>query len=317
MSGQSLADGDVWKSILSEYVTQDPAFPLVVVLGPTASGKTDLSLEIAAWLTLQGRGAEVVNADSRQLYRFLDIGTAKISEPERRGVPHHLFDVLDPSEEATAPWFKRESERTIQEIHARGHIPLLVGGSMLYLSAVIDNLDFVETADPTLRAQLEDEYDTDDGVSLHRRLREVDPSSAASIHRHNKPYVVRAAEIAFSTGKPASAAKTKRESPYDLLVLGVDRDRDDLVRRIETRTAQLLRNGWIGEVESLLARGYTPKDPGMKSHGYREIMAYLRDPEALSPDELAELINRKTRAYAKRQRTWWKDDDRIRWIRPG
>lgn len=283
--------------------------PLIVILGPTASGKTGFSIELATEIG----NAEIINADSRQLYRFLNIGTAKIRTEEMKGIPHHLIDVIDPTEEVTAAWYKTEAERVISDIHARHKIPMLVGGSMLYISAVIDGLEFGVSTDPVLRARLESEYERDGGVALYDKLMEIDPDTTFA--RENKPYVIRAMEIYELTKQKPSAARKSSVCPYDLFIIGIEREREELNQRINARTKELFAHGWIEEVQSLLDRGYTADDPAMKSHGYKEIMAYLRTgtPER---EMLEEQISAKTRQYAKRQMTWWRGDPRIQWMTP-
>ena len=294
--------------------------PLIVVLGPTASGKTELSLQVASFISSlapvggegQGEG-EIINADSRQLYKYLNIGTAKITAEEMRNIPHHLIDVLDPREEVTVSWYKEQAQRVIDEILARHHVPILVGGSMLYLSSIIDGLVPLPAADPKLRKKLERAYDLDDGMTLHAELHAMDPETAASFDRRNKPYVVRAMEIATMTGGKPSAQKKTSDVPYDLLLLAVSWPKDILDARIAVRTKQLLHSGWIEEVEGLLDRGYGSTDPAMKSHGYKEIMQWLST-EDRNKEELEKVIISKTKKYAKRQMTWWKGDERIHWI---
>ncbi len=284
---------------------------LFVVLGPTASGKTGFSISLAQKLG----NTEIINADSRQLYRHLDIGTAKITEKEMRGIPHHLIDVLDPTQEVTASWYRDEAMKTIDAIHARGNVPVLVGGSMLYISAIIDGLAFPVASDPALRKKLSDEYDADEGVSLHARLAEIDPDTAQGLPRQNKPYVIRAMELHELGGKKPADLREKTDCPYDLCIIGIERSREELVKRIDKRTVQLLTGGWIGEVRELIAKGYKADDPGMKSHGYREIMQAITSGNT-DIEALAHIIAAKTRQYAKRQMTWWKHDERINWITP-
>jgi tRNA dimethylallyltransferase len=290
--------------------------PLIVVLGPTASGKTDYSVALAQALG-EGEGetsrAEILNADSRQLYRHLDIGTAKITKEEARGVPHHLFDIADPKEEVTAARYKRNAVALIEEIHARHGVPVLVGGSMLYLSAVIDNLDFPAASDPALRAQLSAEYDADGGAALYAKLEELDPETAAAFSVRNKPYVLRALETHALTGEKPSDARGAEESPYDLHVIGIRWPRALLHERINARTRRQFQKGWMDEVRGLLQKGYGPEDPGMKSHGYREIMEFLQA-EGTDREPLIESIAAQARQYAKRQMTWWRRDARIQWI---
>jgi len=291
--------------------------PLVVLLGPTASGKTTFSIQLAQALTEEGRCAEVINADSRQLYHSLDIGTAKITEQEMQGIPHHLLSVLDPKEEVTAPWYKERAEDCIQTILAQGHLPLLVGGSMLYISAIVDNLQFVEKPPPLLRKHLSERYDRDQGKALYRELQARDPEAALSIDPRNKVYLLRALEVSRTTEKYLHEAKTKLPCPFDLFLIGIDLPRAELHRRITERTEQMFRAGWAEEVASLLQRGYASDDPGLKSHGYREIAAALaRHPvkEVKQDSALRQAIAAKTRQFARRQMTWWRGDERIRWI---
>jgi len=304
-----------WKHLLKDFL-KDAVHPLVVILGPTASGKTAFAMRIAKECKIENekwKMMEVINGDSRQLYRHLDIGTAKISKEEMRGVPHHLIDVLDPKEEVTAAWYKEHAQKTIDGILERGHVPLLVGGSMLYLSAVVDDLRFPANADPAIRRKLEAEYASDGGRRLHERLAKIDPETANSVHPHNKPYLIRALEIAVQTGKAPSVARTKGRSRYDLLIFGMDCPREELSRRIRARVHAMFEMGWVEEVRGLTVRGYGSEDPGMKSLGYREIMEALQE---RSPDwnVLEETIQTKSMHYAKRQMTWWRRDPRIRWI---
>ncbi|HRH93133.1 MAG TPA: tRNA (adenosine(37)-N6)-dimethylallyltransferase MiaA [Candidatus Peribacteria bacterium] len=288
--------------------------PLLVVLGPTASGKTAFSVELALALTQAGNTLEIINADSRQLYKGMDIGTAKITAEEMKGVPHLLFSVIDPSEEITAATYQRMATETIEAVQARGNVPMLVGGSMLYISSVIDGLQPLPAKDDALRAELEAAYAKDDGVSLFAELSDIDPESAKIIPRENRPYVIRAVEIHRLTGKPKSAQLTVSSCPYDLLIFGMQWPRAELTARIDKRTPLLLRGGWIDEVKRLLAEGYTLESPGMKSHGYPEMAKAILD--GVDPLSAEPVIAAKTRQYAKRQMTWWKHDKRIHWIRP-
>lgn len=292
--------------------------PLIAVVGPTASGKTGYSIRLAKHIAATARehgwaGAEVVNADSRQLYRHMDIGTAKVTEEEMEGVAHHLLDVLEPTEAVNIAWYKERATAVIDAMHARKHVPLLVGGSMLYVSAVVDGLEPLPEAPPELRARLEQEYDADDGWTSYDRLMRIDPATGARFDKANKRYVVRALELHAMTGIPPSTLKKTVPPPYQILQFGIRRPKELLDARIAARTENLLRNGWIEEVEGLLDRGYTVKDPGMMSHGYREIVAWLSSDER-DRRALADGIGRKTRAYAKRQMTWWEADERILWM---
>lgn len=293
---------------------------LLVVIGPTASGKTAYSIRLANELG----NAEIVNADSRQLYKYLNIGTAKITAEEMADIPHHLLDVLDPSEEVTVGWYQKVATQVIEEIQARGNTPILVGGSMLYVSSIIDNLSLAPVADQKLRQKLLDEYDIDDGNTLYKRLQELDPESARVIHQNNKPHLVRAVEICELMNQPKSHAipETQRrggeaiDGKYDVQIFGMEWERPKLVERINKRTKLMFDQGWVDEVQSLLDKGYGPEAPAMKSHGYKEIMRHLTTGEPSSLKELQEVIAAKSRQYAKRQMTWWRTDQRIHWVHP-
>ncbi len=306
-----------WPRVVADHLRSADQ-PLIVIVGPTAGGKTSFSLDVAEHIaaTREQHGwdhAEIVNADSRQLYRFLDIGTAKVTEEESRGVVHHLIDVLNPDEEATIAWYKEEATKVIADCHARKVVPVLVGGSMLYVSAVVDGLDPLPKADPELRKRIEREYDEDDGWTLFEKLEQIDPATAQAFDKQNKVYVVRAMELYEMTGIAPSKLKKTIPPPYQTLMIGLRWPRETIVKRIDERTKQMLQSGWIEEVEGLIDRGYGPGDPAMKSHGYKEIMAWLASDER-NEDKLAEVIARKTRAYAKRQMTWFEPDERIFWI---
>lgn len=302
---------DHWQSIIDEFMQQDALRPVIVIIGPTASGKTAFSLEVAAYLLAKSKRAEIINADSRQLYRFLDIGTAKIRPDEMRGVRHHLLSVLDPKESCNIAWFQREATEIIKRLHAASKVPLLVGGSMLYVSAIVDGLQ-PQQGDPIVRARLIKEYEHDHGATLYAQLREINPNAASKIPIRNKKYLVRALEIALVAGHSVLGKCSRTQCPYDLLILGIERPVNELSVRIHTRTREMFAGGWVDEVKSLMEMGYTVNDPGMQSHGYTEIMHSLQrgsDPLLLIDD-----IATKGRKYAKRHRTWWRGDRRVRWI---
>ncbi|MFA7681922.1 MAG: tRNA (adenosine(37)-N6)-dimethylallyltransferase MiaA [Candidatus Peribacteraceae bacterium] len=311
-----------WQPLVSRYVSSTQ-HPLIVVLGPTASGKTAFSIKLAMFLhTELQRDAEVVNADSRQLYRFLNIGTAKVTSEEMQDVKHHLIDVLDPTEEASAGWYQKEARWVVAEVQERGSFPLLVGGSMLYVSAIIDDLSMAPVPDSLLRARLINEYDLDGGKSLYARLCALDPQAAQSVHVHNKPRLIRAVEICEIMQKPKSVAVPQDElrpaqmddNGIDCLLLGISLPREELVQRIAQRTTQMFADGWVDEVRDLLTRGYGPDDPGMKSHGYREIIHVLQGAEPLDEQALIHRIAQQSCQYARRQMSWWRNDSRIHWI---
>lgn len=298
------------------------AHPLLVLVGPTASGKTALSLDIAESLRAQGRTVEIVNGDSRQLYRSLSVGTAKIRTDEMRGIAHHLLDVLDPTEETNAAWYQREAQRAIAKIHARHAVPCIVGGSMLYISAVIDHLAFVAAADGLLRSTLQADLKERGAAALYAELQKLDPEGALSIDPRNEVYLLRALEVCRTTGRTLRESKKKHASPYDLFIAGIDLPREELHQRITRRVHAMFTAGWVEEVRSLLDRGYSADDPGMLSHGYREIAAAISNAACRMQngecdyDALIEAIAAKSRQYAKRQMTWWRHDPRIHWITP-
>lgn len=303
--------GQPWEKMVSDFLLHKPRKPLIVIIGPTASGKTALSIELSLWLLSDGRKSEVINADSRQFFRGLDIGTAKIRSDEMRGVPHHLLSVLDPDQESSISWYQEKAHNVIQKIHHAGSVPILVGGSMLYVSSVVDGLVPIPT-DTKLREELRVEYDRDAGVSLHARLASLDPETAAATPRENRVYVVRAMEIIHSTGKTKREALTSVASPYDLLLLGLSIDRKTLRNRLQIRTQAMLENGWIDEVKTLISLGYGENTPAMQSHGYREIMATLK--EERDPKSVLEDVVNKGMQYAKRHQTWWNKDPRVQWL---
>lgn len=334
-----------WQERVTAFLA-DSNNPLIVIVGPTASGKTAFSIAVASYISSlcppersrmgtermpwfdsahhDNFICEILNADSRQLYREMDIGTAKITKEEMQGIPHHFIDILDPNEGAAAGWYQNQAEDCIAEIKKRGNVPILVGGSMLYVSALIDGLTMAPVADDALRNRLMNEYDIDNGASLFKQLKKIDPKSAEQIHQNNKSRLVRAVEIVKLTGnsKPTSQLRSGKKDEqnlctqfkYDTLILGLQLPRDLLHDRINKRTRQMFECGWIDEVHSLLDKGYTADDPGMKSHGYREIMNFLQNEEPETQEELIDIIAAKTRQYARRQLTWWRYDPRINWI---
>ncbi|PJC36761.1 tRNA (adenosine(37)-N6)-dimethylallyltransferase MiaA [Candidatus Peregrinibacteria bacterium CG_4_9_14_0_2_um_filter_53_11] len=287
--------------------TSDPRPPLLVLLGPTASGKTALSVPLA-----QEFGAEVISADSRQVYRKMDVGTDKIMPKEQAGVPHHLLDVAEPDERFTLFEYKRAAEKATKEITERGRLPFLVGGTGLYIKALTENFD-LPPEDAKLREELMAELEEVGNEALHDRLRSVDPESAELIHRNNVPYLIRALEIVKLTGKPKS--ELKKPSPYRLLKIGITRPREELYRRINERVdRQIEEGGLVRETQELLDAGYGVDLPSMQSLGYKEIADHLIGPLTLL--EARELLKQNTRHFAKRQLTWWRraSESDVQWF---
>ncbi len=283
--------------------------PLLAVVGPTAVGKTAISLRLA-----KDFDGEIVSADSRQIYRGLDIGADKISLAERAVVPHHLLDVVAPDEVLTLAEFQRTAYAAIDDIHHRGRLPLLVGGTGLYVRAVLDGLSIPEAPpDEALRAELE-AYAAERGAdALHARLAAVDPVAAQRIDRRNVRRVVRALEVCLVTGRPISALQQATPPPYRILRVGLTRPRAVLYARIDERVDAMVQRGLLEEVRRLLDAGYSPQLPALTGLGYRQMIHYLQG--ELSFDEAVAAIKHQTRRFVHQQNTWFRlVDGRIVWF---
>ena len=285
-----------------------PAVPIVAVVGATAAGKTGLSLDLAEAL-----GGEVVNTDAMQLYRGMDVGTAKQPVDQRRGIPHHLLDVLEVTETASVAEFQGWARATCAALRDAGRTPVLVGGSALYTRAVLDHFDFPGT-DPQVRARLEEEASGLSPAALHARLAEVDPEAAARILPDNTRRVVRALEVVELTGRPFSASLPRQEYVDRRSVqVGVDIDRPTLDARIEQRVEQMFAEGLVAEVERLLEAGLADGLTASRAIGYREVAAHLAGD--LTQDEARVRTVIATRRFARRQDAWFRKDPRITWVR--
>ena len=279
--------------------------PLVVVLGPTASGKSTLGITLA-----QQFHGEIVSADSRQVYRGLDIGTAKVTPEERALVPHHLLDIADPREVYTVSQFQRQAINAINDILARGHQPFLVGGSPHYIQAVVDHLDIPHIPpQPALRAQLE----TRPLSELVAQLEELDPESAATIDRNNLRRVIRALEVCLVSGKPFSQQRGVAEPLYRCLLLGIHWPREVLYQRIDARVDERMRQGMVQEVRDLLSKGVTHERLEALGLEYRFISRWLRG-EFASEAEMVERLKFAIHDFTRRQLTWFRKDKRIVWL---
>ena len=273
--------------------------PIIVLSGPTASGKTAAALSLARRFPLG-----IVSADSMQVYRGMDIGTAKPTPAEREEVPHHLVDVAEPDEPYHAGRYLEEAERAIPFIRSRGRVPLVVGGTGMYIRALLRGLDPLPS-DPLLRAGLARQWEENGGEALFCELRRVDPGSASRVHPKDKVRVVRALEVARITGVPASALKgswSEGRSRYRVLFLVLSMDRQPLYRRIDLRVDAMFRAGLVEEVKGLLAKGYGRGLSSMAGLGYRHVLSHLLD--GVPVDEAVSRMKRDTRRYAKRQITW-------------
>jgi tRNA dimethylallyltransferase len=280
--------------------------PVVAVVGPTATGKTALGVALAHRL-----GGEVVNADSMQLYRGMDIGTAKPGAAERDGVPHHLLDLWHVREAASVADYRRRARAAIDGLRARGVVPLLVGGSGLYVRAVLDELDFPGT-DPLVRARLEDELAAVGPGALHARLAGVDPAAAAAVLPSNGRRIVRALEVVELTGGPFRAVLPEPRPHYPAVVVGLDREPAELDERVAARVGAMWAAGFVAEVAALAADGLREGPTASRALGYAQVLAQLDG--GLTPEEARERTVSATRRFVRRQRSWFRRDAATTWL---
>ncbi len=285
---------------------------LVIIAGPTAAGKTALSIKLAREFN-----AEIINADSRQIYRKLEIGTAKPTKEERSLVPHHLVDIANPDEQFSAARFAELAEEKIAEITRRGKRVFVVGGTGLYIKALVHGLFPSPPGDIKTKERLSKEASEHGLDYLYQKLGEVDPESATKIHPNDRQRIIRALEVYHLTGKPISELQGRhrfKKQRYCSLKIVISRPRDELYRRINERVHQMITQGLVREVESLLEEGFSPQLNSMKSIGYQHIARYISGEISLS--RAVELLQRDTRRYAKRQLTWFRGDKDYRWFTP-
>ncbi len=283
------------------------ALPVVAVVGATAAGKSELALDLAERL-----GGEVVNTDSMQLYRGMDIGTAKLPQSERRGIQHHLVDVLDVHEEASVAEFQMQARAVVDACRARGVVPVLVGGSALYTRAVLDRLDFPAT-DPDVRRRLEGELEAEGPAALHARLHEVDPEAASHIEPANARRVVRALEVVELTGAPFVARLPRPSYVFEEAVqIGVDIDRPTLDERIARRVDRMWADGLVEEVRRLEGHGLRDSRTASRALGYQQVLAFLAG--ATTEAEARDKTVTGTRRFVRRQDAWFRKDDRVTWV---
>ncbi len=287
---------------------------IVVVTGPTATGKTRLAVALA-----KDFDGEIVSADSMQLYRRMDIGTAKVTPNEAQGVPHHMIDVAEPDESFSVARYVHDAGRCVDDILSRGKLPILAGGTNLYIDSLVSGRDFAENeGDNALRESLGAEYDALGGEAMLERLREIDPERAAKLHPADKRRIIRAIEVYTLSGRTITQhdAETQAIPPrYEAVRIILDyEDRAELYRRIDSRVDEMVAQGLFDEVKALLDEGLSPDMTAMQAIGYKEPAAFFRG--ELTREEAIELIKRESRRYAKRQLTWLRRDDsalRIRW----
>lgn len=288
-----------------------PKIPLLALVGPTAAGKSELALQLAREL-----GTDIISVDSAQVYRGLDIGTAKASAAEQKLVKHHLIDLVNPDEDYSVADYQRDARRVIASQWRRRRLPFLVGGTGLYLRAVIAGYAFGEKGkDEALRARLEAEADDGGTEALHQRLGRLDPAAAAKIHPRDRRRIIRALEVYALEGSPISRQvedTQKREPPYRLLLYGLTLPRPQLYRAIEKRTERMLAEGFIEEVRGLLEQGYRRSSPGLQILGYRQLAAFIAG--EMGREEAVTEIKTQTRRLAKRQLTWFRRERNIIWL---
>ena len=284
--------------------------PLILIVGPTAVGKTELAIQLAERL----RG-EIISADSRLFYRGMDIGTAKPTRDEQARVPHHLIDIADPDEILSLAVFQQKARQVIANIHTRNKIPFLVGGTGQYIRAVTEGWNPPEVQpDERLRNELERLKAEKDIYWLHERLKNLDPPSAEKIDPRNYRRTIRALEVILTTGRRFSEQRGQTESPYHLIMIGLTRPRAELYERVDQRIDAMFANGFIDEVKTLLARGYSPSLPTMSAIGYRECIRVVNG--EINEEQAKAEIRRATRIFVRRQANWFKESDpNIKWFR--
>lgn len=284
---------------------------LFILLGPTAIGKTELSIDLASKIN-----GEIISADSMQIYKYMDIGSAKVTKGEMSGVPHHLIDILYPDEEFTVANYKSEAVALISQINEKNKVPIVAGGTGLYINSVVYNLNFTKVApNEEIRLRLETLAKEKGNEFIHNKLEEIDKESADRINPNDQKRVVRALEIYETTGKTMSEYNKDFRKPvedYNLVMIGLNMDRAKLYERINLRVDIMIDKGLVQEVENILSMGYNKDLVSMQGIGYKEIIMYLDN--ILSLEESIELIKQKSRNYAKRQLTWFRRDSRIKWM---
>ncbi len=283
--------------------------PVVVIIGPTAVGKTELSLQVAERLN-----GEIVSADSMQIYRYMNIGTAKPDPGEMQRIKHYMIDIADPWQEFSVAMYQRMARKHIKDIQNRGRIPLIVGGTGLYINSLVYNLDFANTiSDKKYRARLIKLVEEKGKLHVYNILKRVDPKTAKRLHLNDIRRIIRALEVYHCSGRPMSETRDdmKKSPPYDLIMFGLRRERKELYKRIENRVDEMIKMGLTDEVKGLLRMGCNKNMVSMQGIGYKEIISFLEGEYTLY--EAINVLKRNTKRFAKRQFTWFRRDDRIIW----
>ncbi len=303
---------------MTAYAQAQPAQlpPVVALVGATGTGKSDLAIAVAKGLAEKGVMAEVINADAMQLYRGMDVGTAKLPEAERQGIPHHLLDVWEVTREASVADYQALARAAIREVQSRGNVPLLVGGSGLYVSSVLYEFEFPGT-DPSVRARLEARAESEGVPALLEELAAKDPLAAAAIDPQNTRRVIRALEVIEITGKPFGSGLDAEHRPWQdrTLVFGLHRERDELVTALDKRVRSMWDRGFVDEVRSLIPQGIESGVTASRAIGYQQILEYLAG--ELSEEGAIESTQSLTRRYARRQVSWFRRDQRTQWLTSG
>ena len=285
--------------------------PLVILAGPTAVGKTDLSIQLAKRI-----GGVIISADSMQVYKYMDIGSAKVMPEEMEGVKHYLIDELDPSDEFNIVRFQQMAKEALNEIYANGQIPIVAGGTGFYIQALLYDIDFThQDSDEAFRKKMADFAAEHGAEALHEKLKEIDPVSYETIHANNTKRVIRALEYYYLTGQPISAhneQEHKKESPYNFAYFVLTDDRAHLYERIDRRVDLMMKKGLVDEVKRLYDMGYHKDMVSMQGLGYKELLSYLDGECTL--DEAVYIIKRETRHFAKRQLTWFRRERDVIWL---
>jgi len=290
---------------------------IIIILGPTATGKSSLAVELAGLFK-----GEIINADSMQVYRFMDIGTAKPPQATRLSVRHHLIDIADPDEQYTAGRFLSDARQAIKEICSRGNLPLVVGGTGLYIRGLTEGLFEGPARDLAIRERLLQEATIYGSSHLHEKLQKIDPECAAATHPNNIRRVIRALEVYHVEKRPISTLQkegAKKPPPYKALKIGLMKERPRLYADIDRRVEEMIQDGLVEETARLIEKGYNEASPAMGGLGYKESLAYIqggRGKDGISLEEVKRLIKRDTRRYAKRQITWFKKEKHINWFNP-
>ncbi|MEJ2543950.1 MAG: tRNA (adenosine(37)-N6)-dimethylallyltransferase MiaA [Calditrichaceae bacterium] len=284
-----------------------PVVPIIV--GPTAIGKTYLSLLLAERIS-----AEVISADSRQIFKYMDIGTAKVDKESQKKVPHHMIDICNPDEYFSAGMYSKLARKIIDHILSEGKLPIVVGGSGFYISALIDGIFDTQIHDPDIRWQLQQRVENEGLEALYKELEQYDPEYAAKININDKQRILRSLEVYLSTGQPFSKWHKQKTNPanFQYKMIGLNMDRKLIYKRIDERVDKMIDQGLVNEVKHLQKLGYNAKLTALKTVGYREVFACLND--SIDFDTMVKQIKQNTRRYAKRQLTWFRRDKRIKWF---